>query len=294
MRKGFHKGVKLIFLLLIYDVQVDWAYGKETCSNLFFAGESPTLEGEFGHGTVLCNTAYAVMDSPVTKGPIWSAEYIVEENLEVAARTKREGYFYPDARLPAGSRGELADWKHSGWDRGHLSPSGDFAGLAAQQESYALSNVVPQAPGLNRGAWEGIEAAVRGLANAEGELYVVTGVLFSHERPSVGTDRVMIPSGMWKAVYDPIAEGAAVYVCANTNQPDCKIVSLEVLSRWAGIDVFPSLAVSIKQHIMPMPAIEESPYAASARTEQSRANGFSWNDRRVKEVLRLLQKALGR
>lgn len=294
MRKGFHKGLKLMFLFLIYDVQVDWAYGKETCSNLFFAGESPTLEGEFGHGTVLCNTAYAVMDSPVTKGPIWSAEYIVEENLEVAARTKREGYFYPDARLPAGSRGELADWKHSGWDRGHLSPSGDFAGLAAQQESYALSNVVSQAPGLNRGAWEGIEAAVRGLANAEGELYVVTGVLFSHERPSVGTDRVMIPSGMWKAVYDPIAEGAAVYVCANTNQPDCKIVSLEVLSRWAGIDVFPSLAVSIKQHIMPMPAIEESPYAASVRTEQSRANGFSWNDRRVKEVLRLLQKALGR
>lgn len=294
MRKGFHKGLKLIFLLLIYDVQVDWAYGKETCSNLFFAGESPTLEGEFGHGTVLCNTAYAVMDSPVTKGPIWSAEYIVEENLEVAARTKREGYFYPDARLPAGYRGELADWKHSGWDRGHLSPSGDFAGLAAQQESYALSNVVPQAPGLNRGAWEGIEAAVRGLANAEGELYVVTGVLFSHERPSVGTDRVMIPSGMWKAVYDPIAEGAAVYVCANTNQPDCKIVSLEVLARWAGIDVFPSLAVSIKQHIMPMSAIEESPYAASVRTEQSRANGFSRNDRRVKEVLRLLQKALGR
>lgn len=294
MSKGFHKGLKLMFLFLIYDAQVDWAYGKETCSNLFFAGESPTLEGEFGHGTVLCNTAYAVMDSPVTKGPIWSAEYIVEENLEVAARTKREGYFYPDARLPAGYRGELADWKHSGWDRGHLSPSGDFAGLAAQQESYALSNVVPQAPGLNRGAWEGIEAAVRGLANAEGELYVVTGVLFSHERPSVGTDRVMIPSGMWKAVYDPIAEGAAVYVCANTNQPDCKIVSLEVLSRWAGIDVFPSLAVSIKQHIMPMPAIEESPYAASVRTEQSRANGFSWNDRRVKEVLRLLQKALGR
>lgn len=219
MSKGFHKGLKLMFLFLIYDVQVDWAYGKETCSNLFFAGESPTLEGEFGHGRVLCNTAYAVMDSPVTKGPIWSAEYIVEENLEVAARTKREGYFYPDARLPAGYRGELADWKHSGWDRGHLSPSGDFAGLAAQQESYALSNVVPQAPGLNRGAWEGIETAVRGLANAEGELYVVTGVLFSHERPSVGTDRVMIPSGMWKAVYDPIAEGAAVYVCAKVIPP---------------------------------------------------------------------------
>ena len=86
----------------------------------------------------------------------------------------RAGYFFPDARLPAGYRGELADWTHSGWDRGHLSPSGDFAGLTAQQESYALSNVVPQALGLNRGAWEGIEAAVRGLANAEGELYVLT------------------------------------------------------------------------------------------------------------------------
>ncbi|MCP1203277.1 DNA/RNA non-specific endonuclease [Acetobacter oryzoeni] len=294
MGAGRWKGVMLALTLMVFGFHETRAYGKEGCQDLFYKGQMPVLGGEFGHGTVLCNTAYAAMDSSLSKGPIWSAEYIVEENLEVAARTKREGYFYPDARLPAGYRGELADWKHSGWDRGHLSPSGDFAGLTAQQESYALSNVVPQAPGLNRGAWEGIEAAVRGLANAEGELYVVTGVLFSHHRVSVGPDRVMIPSGMWKAVYDPIAEGAAVYVCANTNQPDCKIVSLEVLSRWAGIDVFPSLSVSIKQHIMPMPAIEESPYAASVRTEQSRANGFNWNDRRVKEVLRLLQKALGR
>ncbi|ARW11795.1 DNA/RNA non-specific endonuclease [Acetobacter ascendens] len=289
------KIVTLVLTLMVFGVHQTRAYGKESCPDLFYKGQMPVLGGEFGHGTVLCNTAYAAMDSPVSKGPIWSAEYILEENLEVAARTKREGYFYPDARLPVGQRGELADWKHSGWDRGHLSPSGDFAGVQVQEESFALSNVVPQAPGLNRGAWEGIEASVRGLANAEGEVYVVTGVLFpAHFRQRTGPDHVMIPSGMWKAVYDPVANEAAVYVCANTDQPDCKIVSLAVLSQWAGIDVFPTLADMVKQHVMPMPAIEESPYAASVRAEQSRAHGFSWNERRVRQVLHMLQKALGR
>ncbi|MBO1360284.1 DNA/RNA non-specific endonuclease [Acetobacter sacchari] len=272
------------------------AYGKEACSDLFYEGRMPVLGGEFGHGRVLCNRAYAAMDSDVSRGPIWSAELLVEENLEVAARTKREGHFYPDARLPYGDRGELEDWKHSGWDRGHLSPSGDFAGVDIQEESYALSNVVPQAAGLNRGAWEGIESAVRGLANAEGEIYVVTGVLFPQGllRRRVGPDGVMVPSGMWKAVFDPVAGGAAVYVCSNVDQPDCKVVSLAVLAHWAGIDVFPGLPDAVKQHVMPMPAIEESPYAASVREAQSRAGGFDWNDRRAREVLRMLQKALGR
>ncbi|ARW49310.1 hypothetical protein SRCM100623_02511 [Acetobacter pasteurianus] len=136
---------------------------------------------------------------------------------------------------------------------------------------------------------------MRGLANAEGEVYVVTGVLFpAHFRQRTGPDHVMIPSGMWKAVYDPVANEAAVYVCANTDQPDCKIVSLAVLSQWSGIDVFPTLADTVKQHVMQMPAIEESPYAASVRAEQSKAPGFNWSDRSIRRGLCMLRKALER
>jgi len=270
------------------------AADRSQCPEMFLDGRMPRIGGTLGQGVVLCNMAYAAMDSALTRGPIWSAEVLTEENLEVAQRTRREGHFYPDARLSPGSRGELADWKHSGYDRGHLSPSGDFPGSVAQEQSYALSNVVPQTARLNRGAWEGVESAVRGLANTDGEIFVVTGVLFpDHDPVTVGPDHVMVPTGLWKAVYDPAANGAAVYVCANTDQPDCKVVSLALLQKWASIDVFPTVSDAVKQAVMPMPAIEESPYAATVRAEQSRAPGFSWTDRRVRSVLRTLQRALG-
>lgn len=270
-----------------------WAHGEARCPGFFYEGRLPELQGIFAGGPVLCNAAYAAMDSAVSRGPIWSAELLTEENLEVAAKTKRSGHFYPDARLPRAARSELDDYRGSGMDRGHLSPSGDFAGEAVQEQSYALSNVVPQAPGLNRGAWEGIESAVRGLTNQDGRIYVVTGVLFPDaDRKRIGPDGVMVPSGMWKAVFDPVAGGAAVYVCNNVDHPGCKVVSLTVLQSWAGIDVFPTLPEAVKAHVMPLPAIEESPYAMTVRSDQSRHKGFDWNDRRVRSVLRLLQKAL--
>ena len=77
MRRRSPKGLKLVLLLLIFDVQAERAYGQENCSNMLYAGERPTLAGEFGHGTPLCNTAYEATDSPVTKAPTWSAEYNV-------------------------------------------------------------------------------------------------------------------------------------------------------------------------------------------------------------------------
>lgn len=71
------KIVTLVLTLMVFGVHQTRAYGKESCPDLFYNGQMPVLGGEFGHGTVLCNTAYAAMDAPVSKGPIWSAEYIL-------------------------------------------------------------------------------------------------------------------------------------------------------------------------------------------------------------------------
>ncbi|WP_407927568.1 DNA/RNA non-specific endonuclease [Belnapia mucosa] len=57
----------------------------------------------------------------------------------------------------------------SGFDRGHMAPSGDMAPLEGQAESFSLANLVPQNPGSNRCLWEGTESAVRELALQEGE-----------------------------------------------------------------------------------------------------------------------------
>ena len=114
----------------------------------------------------------------------------------------------------------------------------------AQEQTFSLANMVPQTAQLNRGIWEGVESAVRHLAEGEGEgegeLYVVTGPAFHGEQlASIGPDGVLVPTSTWKAVYDPRAGDAGVYVCKNTDRPTCDTVPVATLVRVVGIDPFP-------------------------------------------------------
>jgi DNA/RNA endonuclease G (NUC1) len=50
----------------------------------------------------------------------------------------------------------------------------------------------------------------------------VTGTAFQGTAiQSIGPDGVLVPTATWKAVYDPQADGAGVYVCGNTAEPTC-------------------------------------------------------------------------
>ena len=90
---------------------------------------------------------------------------------------------------------------------GTCRPSGDMPDEDSQQESFSLANMVPQAPKLNRGVWEGIERAVRRMAGRQGELYVVTGPIFQgSELQTAGTcwcratcsRQCSIPARVWR------------------------------------------------------------------------------------------------
>jgi len=77
----------------------------------------------------------------------------------------------------------------------------------------------------------------------------------------VGSNGVLVPSSTWKAVYDPQAGGAAVYVCKNTNSPTYNVVSVAALTSAVGIDPFPALSARAKQTAMPLPEPEPSRHA---------------------------------
>ena len=216
--------------------------------------------------TLLCNDAYAVLASGLTHGALWSAEHPTAESLASARATPRQGQFHPDPRLPPADQAQIADYRRSGYDRGHMTPSGDMPDEQAQQQTFSLANMVPQTPALNRGVWAGIETVVRRLASREGELYLVTGAAFGGQQlQSIGASGVLVPSATWKAVYDPRANGAGVYVCENTAAPACEVVSVAALTRVVGIDPFPSLPAGVKQVAMLLPAPGKSRYAPSRR-----------------------------
>lgn len=123
------------------------------CPQFFPDGTPPALANpRLAQGAMLlCNDGFAVSASSVTRGALWSAERLTRASVEAAHRIPRENRFHPDARLLPEGRAELADYARSGFDRGHMAPSGDMPDAQSQQQSFSLANMVPQAPDLNRG-----------------------------------------------------------------------------------------------------------------------------------------------
>ncbi len=241
------------------------------CPHLFAGGQPPALlNPKLGQRTtLLCNDAYAVLASGVTHGALWSAEHPTAASLDAARDTPREGQFHSENRLPPGDQARLEDYRRSGYDRGHLTPSGDMPDAQSQQQTFSLANMVPQTPELNRGVWAGIEMAVRHLAERRGELYVVTGPAFQGlSLKTIGPDGVLVPSATWKALYDPRSGGAGAYVCSNTAAPRCGTMSVATLSGRIGIDPFPSLPDSVKGTAMTLPRPEASPHAHRRSSHQ--------------------------
>jgi len=232
------------------------------CPEHFAAGQAPNLiNPRLAAGTrALCFNAFAVLHSSLTRTPLYSAEHLTADRIEAARGTPRESEFHAEPALPPGKRAELADYARSGFDRGHMAPSGDMPDPGSQQESFSLANMIPQAPKLNRGLWEGIESAVRTLVERQGELFVVTGPIFKGDQlATVGN--VVVPTYVFKAVLDPGRRAAAAYVTENVDDATWTAVSMSQLADLTGIDVFPSLPPRARAMMMRLPTPTPHGYA---------------------------------
>ena len=221
--------------------------------------------------TLLCNDAYAVLASGVTHGAIWSAERPTAGSVSVARSTERWGQFHAEDRLPFADQAQLDDYRGSGFDRGHMTPSGDMPGEQAQQQTFSLANMVPQTPALNRGIWASIEMAVRNLAAREGELYVVTGPAFGGQRLStIGRDGRAGPVGHLEGGLRPTGTRHRSLRLREHGRPKLR----HRLRRGAhgndGLDPFPALPASIKQTAMPLPRPEDGRLATRQHRKRTR------------------------
>ena len=69
----------------------------------------------------LCSNHFAVLSSALSKTPLVVVEKLNRAMLSDAKDQERTNEFYADPRLARGARGELIDYKSSGFDRGHLA-----------------------------------------------------------------------------------------------------------------------------------------------------------------------------
>lgn len=226
------------------------------CPAHYPAGQAPQiLSGALAQkAREICYSEFGLMHSGVARTPLWSAEHLTRDELPRARAVKRKSAFHADPHLSDAEQAELEDYARSGFDRGHMAPAGNMPTVRAQYESFSLANMVPQNPRTNQRVWEAIESAVRRFVERRGELYIITGPLFlSPELQRVG-GRVLVPTHVFKLVYDPSQNRAAVYLAENVGRDAYSVVSVAELERLARIDFLPWMAPSAKQQLLALPA----------------------------------------
>jgi endonuclease G len=89
----------------------------------------------------------------------------------------RQSKFAPDPDLPEGFfQVRPNDYRGSGFDLGHMCPSGDRTATKEDNEAtFYMNNMVPQSPDNNRKTWERLETYCRRLVRRGNELYIVAG-----------------------------------------------------------------------------------------------------------------------
>lgn len=138
--------------------------------------------------------------------PAWVIYHMTKAEATTKAAS-RDDNFREDPEITTGSA-TLADYRRSGYDRGHLAPAADMSfSIKTMDESFYLSNMSPQLDEFNRGIWKDLEAQVRSFAISEGDIYVTTGPIFPSETEpkAIGPNKVTVPKAFYKVVWDRTA-----------------------------------------------------------------------------------------
>ena len=213
--------------------QVDpFFYGPPVSSNAF---------------VVLTNRTYIAGYDILNRNPAWVAYKLHWPNSFVAP--KRPSRFRKDKRLQGIPTHD--DYTNTGYDRGHLAPSYGVAvcyGKGGQRETFLMSNVAPQTPGMNRGPWRLLEETAIKVWTVTNTVWVVTGPIYGPD-PDVLPVGSKVPESFFKVFVrqgstniPPEAIGFIVPQRVMMKDPYTNFVtSVDEVERVTGFDFFAAL-----------------------------------------------------
>lgn len=195
---------------------------------------------------LLSRASYIVSYNKETKCPNWVAWRLTADHANGDV-SRMGNAFHEDMDVPP-PRALNADYRKSGYSRGHMCPAGDNKwDREAMYETFLLSNVCPQNANLNSGLWNQIEISCRRWAETYGDIYIICGPMFfrSKEMQYIGENAVAIPDAFFKVILclndDPKCIG---FICRNTDgnkKKDMYVNTLNEVERLAGLHFFPQL-----------------------------------------------------
>src|SRR4051812_48276265 len=158
---------------------------------------SPASTGD-ANNFLSVKSGYVLSYNGSRKVPNWVSW---ELNTSYLGSTDRQDDFRPDSTFPASEpQAALADYSGSGYDRGHMCPSADRTlTVAANSQTFFLTNMVPQAANNNQGPWATMENDLRAIVRTGKELFIISGGTFSASSNRIGSG-VVVPDRTFKVV----------------------------------------------------------------------------------------------
>lgn len=196
---------------------------------------------------------YTLKYNEKTEQPDWVAYTLKKVNLD-NSKFKRTDNFREDPDVKTKSAA-LADYKGSGYDRGHLAPAADFSWTKeGMSESFYMSNMSPQQPGFNRGIWKKLEERVRDWARSNNEIYVVTGPIFLGKGEKIGKNKVVVPDQYYKVILElngKEIKGIGFILSNEKSSKDLRAfaMSIDEVEKATGLDFFPGIPDPLENKI---------------------------------------------
>jgi endonuclease G len=181
----------------------------------------------------------------------WVSEILTRNHLQNPVVTRSGSSFKEDPAIPTGSASP-AEYKHSGYDRGHLAPAADMKwSKEAMHDCFYMSNMSPQEPSFNRGIWSNLEDAVRKWGIEKDTLYVITGGIPHNGLKTIG-NHVAVPDSFYKAILDLKHHEGIGFILKNEGSGlplSAFAVPIDSVEKYSGIDFFSALPDSLEESI---------------------------------------------
>jgi endonuclease G len=161
--------------------------------------------------------------------PNWVCWHLDASNTGSSGRSNAFAGF---TGLPSGVFAVQSDsynYSTFGFDRGHNCPSADrTSSTAANNSTFLMTNMIPQAPNNNQQTWGNLENYLRTLTTTGYEVYIIMGSYGTGGTGLYGTfntityskyaaEKINVPSNVWKvAVILPVGNGDLARTSATT------------------------------------------------------------------------------
>jgi endonuclease G len=206
--------------------------------------------------TYLRRYAYKCWYSETMRIPLVVSWYLTGDH--VSGSFKRKGVAFHADYDVKGLPVTTQDYIQSGYDRGHMCPSGDNKWhQLAQEQSFLMTNICPQNHQLNTNDWNDLEQRCRQWAKKYGRIYIVCGpVLRGDKHKTIGKQRkrrITVPEAFYKVVLRAGKDTTAIGFLYENNgerqkmrQAVCTVDKIEQLT---GMDFFYQLPDAVEQRV---------------------------------------------